>query len=43
MVAPKKQGRKGSASVAAKYQDGKGSSWSGRGPRPRWLREALVR
>ncbi|WKB50829.1 H-NS histone family protein [Eleftheria terrae] len=26
-----------------KYQDGHGNSWSGRGPRPRWLREALER
>ncbi len=27
---------------AAKYQDGNGNVWGGRGPRPRWLREALA-
>ena len=26
----------------AKYSDGNGQGWSGRGPRPRWLREAIV-
>ncbi|MCW7536274.1 H-NS histone family protein [Aquabacterium sp. A7-Y] len=41
VLAPKKQGRKASASVAPKYQDGNGNSWSGRGPRPAWLRAAL--
>ena len=25
-----------------KYADGNGNLWSGRGPRPRWLREALA-
>lgn len=25
----------------SKYGDGTGNVWSGRGPRPRWLREAL--
>jgi DNA-binding protein H-NS len=25
----------------ALYSDGNGNSWNGRGPRPRWLREAL--
>jgi DNA-binding protein H-NS len=24
------------------YSDGKGNSWGGRGPRPKWLREALA-
>lgn len=24
------------------YLDGKGNSWGGRGPRPKWLREALA-
>lgn len=31
--APKQEG--------PKYQDGQGNSWSGRGPRPAWLRAAL--
>lgn len=25
----------------ARYSDGNGNEWSGRGPRPRWLRDAL--
>jgi DNA-binding protein H-NS len=29
-------------STAAKYGDGKGNSWVGRGPRPQWLRDALA-
>lgn len=29
-------------SSAAKYSDGKGNVWSGRGPRPHWLRDALA-
>jgi DNA-binding protein H-NS len=39
-----KKPRAGKASVraAAKYSDGAGNTWSGRGPRPRWLREALA-
>lgn len=28
-------------SAGAKYADGAGNVWSGRGPRPAWLREAL--
>jgi len=39
-VAAKKKAGK-SKPLAAKYRDGEGHSWSGRGPRPRWLREAL--
>lgn len=31
----------GKAASGAKYHDGNGQSWSGRGPRPRWLREAI--
>ena len=27
--------------LAAKYRDDKGNAWTGRGPRPRWLRDAL--
>lgn len=33
--------RKASA-AKAKYCDGKGNEWGGRGPRPRWLRQALA-
>jgi DNA-binding protein H-NS len=29
------------ASSTAKYSDGQGNAWFGRGPRPRWLRDAL--
>lgn len=29
--------------VAAKYQDGSGNTWSGRGSQPRWLKEALAK
>lgn len=29
-------------SSAAKYADGQGNVWSGRGPRPHWLRDALA-
>jgi len=32
---------KADATASAKFADGKGNVWSGRGPRPRWLREAL--
>lgn len=35
-------GRSRSKSTRApKYSDGSGNVWSGRGPRPRWLKEAL--
>lgn len=37
--APKKTARKGRST--AKYSDGAGNVWGGRGPRPLWLREAL--
>lgn len=30
------------ASKTAKYADGQGNVWSGRGPRPHWLRDALA-
>ncbi|WP_083438436.1 H-NS family nucleoid-associated regulatory protein [Caldimonas brevitalea] len=39
----KATGRKASTSAVPKYQDGNGNSWSGRGPRPAWLRAALER
>ena len=38
----KKGGGKGDAVAAAKYVDGKGGIWGGRGKRPRWLQEALA-
>lgn len=28
--------------ATAAYSDGKGNTWGGRGPRPRWLKEALA-
>jgi DNA-binding protein H-NS len=31
----------GKRKALARYSDGNGNEWSGRGPRPRWLREAL--
>ncbi len=36
-----KSGRAKGASSAA-YADGAGNTWGGRGPRPRWLRDALA-
>lgn len=33
-------GRKAARSAA--YADGNGNVWSGRGPRPRWLKEAIA-
>ncbi|CAN5825754.1 hypothetical protein BH11PSE13_BH11PSE13_28500 [soil metagenome] len=33
---------KSAASQSPKFSDGNGNVWSGRGPRPRWLREALA-
>lgn len=39
-VAAKKKAEK-PKTREAKYSDGEGRSWSGRGPRPRWLRDAL--
>jgi DNA-binding protein H-NS len=33
----------GAARRDAKYADGKGNVWGGRGPRPKWLRDALGR
>lgn len=40
-VASKKTGSVKAAS-GAKYGDGSGNVWSGRGPRPHWLRDALA-
>jgi DNA-binding protein H-NS len=36
-----KTATKSSGNSTAKYGDGSGAVWSGRGPRPRWLRDAL--
>lgn len=35
-----KSSKQGAATAA--YSDGKGNTWGGRGPRPRWLKEALA-
>jgi DNA-binding protein H-NS len=36
-------GKRATAQAAgAKYSDGKGGEWVGRGPRPQWLRDALA-
>lgn len=43
-AAKKTRGRKGSAKKAAsapKYRDDAGNAWSGRGPRPGWIKSAL--
>ena len=32
----------GKAAAGAKYSNGNGQVWSGRGPRPRWLRDGLA-
>ena len=45
VVASKARARgaaKGKRPVAAKYVDGKGGQWVGRGKRPRWLSDALA-
>ena len=34
------KGKRRAASQGAKFSDGQGHQWSGRGPRPAWLREA---
>lgn len=42
-AAPKAARRtKQSAASRTRYSNGAGGDWSGRGPRPRWLREALA-
>lgn len=41
-AAPARKGATlGQPGTLARYSDGNGNEWSGRGPRPRWLREAL--
>ncbi len=34
--------RRSSVKVEAKYRDGRGNSWTGRGKTPLWLRDALA-
>jgi DNA-binding protein H-NS len=34
--------KQAAASATAAYSDDKGNTWGGRGPRPRWLKEALA-
>ena len=43
-VAPKLSKKKagGKTAVKAMYRDDSGNSWSGRGPRPRWLKQAMA-
>lgn len=41
-ISSKAPANKANAAVSAKYADGNGNSWVGRGPRPRWLRDALA-
>lgn len=38
-----KAGRPSRGAANAMYRDAAGNTWSGRGPRPRWLKEALAR
>lgn len=37
-----KVSKQAASSANAAYSDGKGNTWGGRGPRPRWLKEALA-
>jgi DNA-binding protein H-NS len=39
---PSKAAGKKRAKSSAQFSDGAGNVWSGRGPRPRWLRDALA-
>ncbi|RYF53202.1 MAG: hypothetical protein EOO27_26765 [Comamonadaceae bacterium] len=39
---PKPKALAKSAGSTAKYSDGKGNAWGGRGPRPAWLRNAIA-
>jgi DNA-binding protein H-NS len=41
-AAAKTAGKKATRTSRAKYQDGEGNSWSGFGPRPRWLKAAIA-
>lgn len=42
VVAPKSAGSVAVKSGSQSYSDGAGNTWTGRGPRPKWLREALA-
>lgn len=35
-------GKKSKVSATAKYADGSGNEWGGRGPRPQWVRDAIA-
>jgi DNA-binding protein H-NS len=39
---PRTAGKRAGRVSSAKYSDGAGNVWSGRGPRPIWLREAIA-
>jgi len=39
---PRAAAKANKSSTAAKYADGQGNEWVGRGPRPHWLRDALA-
>jgi DNA-binding protein H-NS len=41
-VKPSAVGKKTARSVRASYADGAGNSWTGMGPTPRWLKEAVA-
>lgn len=41
MAKPGRKGKKSKSSAVAKFRDEAGNTWVGRGPRPRWLRDAL--
>ncbi|MEF7614640.1 H-NS histone family protein [Aquincola sp. MAHUQ-54] len=41
-AAKRKTGRSRAAAAQPRYRDGSGNVWGGRGPRPRWLREAIA-
>ncbi|CAN7762195.1 H-NS family nucleoid-associated regulatory protein [Variovorax sp. LjRoot84] len=41
-VAQPKKATNASGKSGAKFSDGNGNVWSGRGPRPQWLRDALT-
>ncbi|MGJ7512646.1 H-NS family nucleoid-associated regulatory protein [Variovorax sp. GT1P44] len=41
-TAPSKSVGKKTGKSSTKFSDGAGNAWSGRGPRPRWLRDALA-
>lgn len=43
LAGPKKgRGGKKKAAVAVKFRDDAGNSWSGRGPKPKWLKDGLA-